>query len=172
MRQRGFTLVEILVAMVIIGLMIVGVLVSVTMARGDRELETERDRILALSDHLRDQAALQAREYGLRVYQGGYQFLYYDPRTGLWLDEGDDLLRPRALPEGITVRLAVDGREVVLPEEDVDPDKRAPQILLYSTGELSLFELDLRRGRNGEGFRIAPAEGTDHIETRKLEATR
>ena len=56
--------------------------------------------------------------------------------------------------------------------EDVDPDQRAPQILLYSTGELSLFELDLRRGRNGEGFRIAPAEGTDHIETRKLEATR
>jgi general secretion pathway protein H len=172
MRQRGFTLVEILVAMVIIGLMIVGVLVSVTMARGDRELETERDRILALSDHLRDQAALQAREYGLRVYKGGYQFLYYDPRTGLWQDQGDDLLRPRPLPEGVTVRLAVDGREVVLPDEDVDPDMRAPQILLYSTGELSLFELDLRRGRNGEGVRIAPVEGTDHIEGSKLEATR
>jgi general secretion pathway protein H len=171
MRQRGFTLVEILVAMVIIGLMIVGVLVSVTMARGDRELETERDRILALTDHLRDQAALQAREYGLRVYRGGHQFLYYDPRTGLWQDQGDDLLRPRELPEEVTVRLAVDGRDVVLPDEDVDPDQRAPQILLYSTGELSLFELDLRRGRNGEGVRIAPAEGTDHIEALKLEAS-
>lgn len=169
-RQRGFTLVEILVVVVIIGLMMIGVTIATGMAHGDRELETERDRILALSDHLRDQAMLQAREYGLRCYEGGYQFLYYDPRAGVWLDQGDDLLRPRKLPNGLLMRLSVDGRDVILPAADVDPDELAPQILLYSSGELSLFELDLRRGRGGAGVRIAPAAGTDRIEAKTLEA--
>ena len=169
-RQRGFTLVEILVVVVIIGLMMVGVTIATGMAHGDRELETERDRILALADHLRDQATLQAREYGLRCYEGGYQFLYYDPRNGVWLDQGDDLLRPRALPKGLVMRLSVEGRNVLLPAAEVDPEELAPQILLYSSGELSLFELDLRRGRNGAGVRIAPAEGTDKIEVQKLPA--
>lgn len=172
MRQRGFTLVEILVAVLIIGLMIVGVTISVGIGgSGDRQLETERDRLLALMDHLRDQAALQVREYGLRCHEEGYQFLYYDPRSGLWLDEQDDLLRPRELPQGITLRLWIEGRRIALPDAEVDPDQRRPQILLYSSGELNLFELELRRER-GAGVRISPAETTDRIVFEMLEPER
>lgn len=171
MRQRGFTLVEILVVMVIIGIMMAGAIVAVSMVGGDRDLETERDRILALMDHLRDQAAMQVREYGLRVYEGGYQFLYYDPRVALWLDEQDDLLRPRELPPGLTMRVWIEGRRIVIPDADVDPDQRRPQILLYSSGELNLFELELRRDR-GPGVRIRPAATTDALEVTMLEPER
>jgi general secretion pathway protein H len=169
MRQRGFTLIGILVAVVIIGIMIVGVTLATGVAVGDRQLDTERDRILALADHLRDQAALQGREYGLRCFEGGYQFLAFDARQGLWLYEGDDLLRERTLPEGIGMRLSIEGRDVVLPEAEVEIDELVPQIMLYSSGDLNLFELELRRD-GGAGVRIAPAEGSDRIEATAIEA--
>jgi type II secretion system protein H len=172
MRQRGFTLVEILVAVMIVGVMLVGITISIGFGGGsDRQLETERDRMLALIDHFRDQAALQVREYGVRIFDGGYQFLYYDPRAGLWLDEQDDLLRPRELPPGIDARLWIEGRRVVLPEAEVDPDQRVPQLLLYSSGEVNLFELELRRAQ-GAGVRIQPAQTSDEIEMQMLEAER
>lgn len=172
MRQRGFTLIEILVAVMIIGILLLTVTLSAGLAWGDRELENERDRILAISDHLRDQAALQNREYGLRVFEGGYGFLAWSPRDGLWLnDAGDDLLRERKWPKGLTMRLRIEGRPVVLPEAAVDPEDLKPQILLYSSGDLNSFDLEIRR-EDGPGVRIAPAAASDTIVATPLEASR
>ena len=172
MRQRGFTLIEILVAVMIIGILLVSVMLSSTLAWGDRELENERDRILAISDHLRDQAALQNREYGLRIFEGGYGFLAWSPRDGLWLtDEQDELLRERKLPKGLTMKLRIEGRPVVLPEAAVDADQLKPQILLYSSGDLNSFDLEIRR-EDGAGVRIMPEAASDTILATMLEPER
>jgi general secretion pathway protein H len=169
----GFTLIEVLVVVLIIGIMVAGTVLSLQTSGQDRELDKERDRILALSGHLRDKAALENREYGIRCFIGGYEFLVYEPRGARWEAlTGDLQFRPRKLPPGIEATLEVEGRPVILPpEKEPGPDdqERTPQIMLYSSGEMSLFEWSLRRSGGGPGVSFEPDPEADRIKATDLE---
>jgi general secretion pathway protein H len=170
LRGAGFTLVEILVVLLIIGVMIAGAALSVKASGGDRDLERERDRIHALTDYLRDQAALENREYGMRCYTGGYEFLVFDARNSKWVRlEADSATRPRKLPVGINMTLRIEGHVIVLPEAEVEEDELAPQILLFSSGDLNLFELTLQR-EGGAGVSFKPSSTSERIDITELAA--
>jgi general secretion pathway protein H len=114
-RSRGFTLIEIMIVVVIIGVISAGVLLSVNLTGRDRELEKESDRLLTLVNYAREQAEMQTRDYGVVVHADGYQFVAYDTRRGVWRDVyEDDALHVRKLPEGLDFKLVVDARPVVL----------------------------------------------------------
>jgi type II secretion system protein H len=120
-RSAGFTLIEILVVVLIIGILSSAMLLSVNLTGRDRELEKESDRLLTLINYAREQAELQTREYGLLFNDDGYQFLAYDVRRGLWREVyEDEIFRQRKLPDGLDFKLTVDARPVVLvPTGDV-----------------------------------------------------
>jgi general secretion pathway protein H len=123
-------------------------------------------------DYLREQATLQNREFGLRCYVGGYEFLAYDVRTAQWQRvQGDDSMRPRRLPTGVTMQVSIEGRDIILPREQAKADELAPQVMLFSSGDLNLFELTLRRAATGEAVRFAPAADSDRITVTALAAT-
>lgn len=166
----GFTLIEILVTLVIIGILIAGVILSVNIARGRNPVEQERQRLSAIIDFVRDRAALQSREYGIRCFEGGYEFLAYDASNDVWLRlEDETLTRARELPPGLEMTVLVEGRPIVLPPAKVRDEERKPQILLFSSGEMNLFELQLRLKGN-KGVSIKPAEAADRIEITELAA--
>jgi general secretion pathway protein H len=153
---RGFTLIEIMVVMLIIGLMAAGMVLSLGTSGRDRQLEQERDRILALTDYLRDQASLQNREFGMRFFLGGYEFLAYDSRTARWERLVDDpVTRARHLPLGLRMGLHVEGRPVILPKEETKTPE--PQVMLFSSGDLNLFEMTLQRDGAAGSVTIAPS---------------
>jgi type II secretory pathway pseudopilin PulG len=104
-----------MVVVVIIGIMAAGIVISVGITGRDSVLEKESDRAFALIKYAREKAELQTREFGLYCGDHDYQFLTFDPRKNIWrpVDE-DDSLRLRNLPEGLKLRLVVEGREVVL----------------------------------------------------------
>jgi general secretion pathway protein H len=174
-RQRpisGFTLIEILVVLLIIGILVAGTALSLGVLGRDSALQKESDRLSALMDYLREQATLQNREYGLRCFVGGYEFLAYDARTGQWQRvTADDTLRPRPLPTGVSLQVSIEGRDIILPREQVDADQLSPQIMLFSSGDLNLFELTLRRAATDEAIRFAPAPDSDRIAITVLPAT-
>lgn len=112
---RGFTLLELLVVLVIIGIVIAGAILSLGSTGRDRGLEEERDRLSALVDYVRDRGAMMTTEYGILCGQHGYRFVYYDNLSMQWLPETlDDTLRERRLPSGLDLQLVIEGRPIVL----------------------------------------------------------
>jgi general secretion pathway protein H len=141
----GFTLVEILVVVVIIGILSAGLLLSVSLTGRDRDLEKESDRFYSLLNYAREQSELQTREYGVIVQDDSYEFVSYDVHRGIWrsLFE-DDVLRLRKLPYGLDFKLKIDTRPVVL-KKPADAKDKTPQMLIFSSGDLNQFEVTLER---------------------------
>jgi len=165
----GFTLIEIMVVLLIIGILVTGVGLSLGVLGRDSALDKESERLSALVDYLRDQATLQNREYGLRCFVGGYEFLAFDARSGQWTRITDDQsMRARLLPTGISMQVSIEGRDIVLPREQSRADELTPQVMLFSSGDLNLFELTLRRAATGEGISFKPAADSDRITVTKL----
>ena len=159
-RSDGFSLIEILVVIVIIGIVMSIAILSITLAGGDSQLRQEAQRMVSLVEVARDESLLQGREFGVEFMQGAYRFVEFDPLTRQWSEIiGDDTLRLREVPEELELELYVEDRRVILKddparmqgaeEERAGIRQYAPHILIYSSGDMSPFELHFVRRIDG-----------------------
>ena len=166
----GFTLIEILVVVLIIGLVSAGVLLSLTLTGRDRELEKESDRLFALFSYAREQAELQTREFGVLFQDDGYEFLTYDPRRAVWRNVfEDDALSARKLPDGLGVKLVIEARPVVLTRPKDAKDK-TPQVMIFSNGDLTSFAATLERDGGLRSVTLRQTDTGQVVEDAMVEA--
>ena len=157
-RASGFTLLEVLVVVVIIGIITSMAVISVNVLGGDHEMQQEAERLQAILIQSREDALLQSRDLGLRLDETSFEFLEYDGRTERWRPVlGDPLLRERTLPPGLRVRLRVEDRDVQLkprqPETERDPIY--PQVILQASGEIVPFDVIFSRDGTDERRRVS-----------------
>lgn len=152
-RCRGFSLIEILVVIVIVGIVMSIAVLSLTLVGGDRDVRTEAQRVVSLIEVAQDDSMLQGREFGLEFMQGSYRFVELDPFTGQWIEIVDDTLRMRELPEELELDLFIEDRRVLLDpdpastdEDERDVEAYAPHVLIFSSGDMTPFELHFLRG--------------------------
>ena len=176
-RLRGFSLIEILVVVVIIAIVSAIALLSLGILGQDRELETEARRFASLVEVAQDEAMLQGREFGLELMTDSYRFVEYDPLSSQWLElYGDELFRLRELPEDVEFDLYLEGKRILLEyepaeieEADEDSSMRrveddyTPHILIYSSGDVTPFELAITRRLSDQSVRLE-ADLTGKIE--------
>lgn len=154
----GFTLIELLVT-----LFIIGILAGVVVFRlGDRDQDqavtTEAQRLRQLMGMARNEALGQGREWGLRLTADGYGFLRLDQDSNHWQAVDDAPFEARTLPDGIALRLSVEGHDRVgasdagaLLGRDRGP---RPALLFLSSGEMTPFTLTVAAGPETQARRL------------------
>lgn len=141
-RLRGFTLIEVLVVVLIIGILSTLALLAIGNRSLDDQLESEARRLHELLLLASDEAVLQGMELGFMQTPDGYGFLAL--RDGKWVAiEDGGPLRGRTLEAPLFLQLEVDGRRVVPPALEGDDEAPRPQVLLLSSGDATAFTLDL-----------------------------
>ena len=173
-RPRGFTLMEILVVIVIIGVIVASATLSVGILGRDSEAEEQARRLWAVLVQSREEAELQGLDAGVFIHGSGYEFLQFDPRQNRWVPiEDDRLFAPRSLSEGLAFRLWLESKAIVLKPNAVDrsdasEDKKwPPQVFVLSSGDIVPFELQIEREHQPAIWRVlALADGDVRIERR------
>jgi general secretion pathway protein H len=149
MRSKGFTLIEILVVLLIIGAVISLAVLSVNSTGRDSQLDEESRRIEGLVGLLHERALLEGRDFGLRIEPAAYEFVFYDTRRNRWLMMDQEReFRHRELPKGITFQLQLDAQTVVIKPIDrnlTSGDPPGPQVAIAASGEGTPFRLILQR---------------------------
>jgi general secretion pathway protein H len=137
--QRGFTLLEIIVVLVIIGIMVSFAVLQFG-DEGEKQLKEETRRLELLVKLAREESILESSDYAIGFWQGGYSFYTLDEGEGKWDEITDDpTLRPREIPEYIELSIELEDQLVIL---EMEPPEK-PQIFLLSSGEMTPFLLQL-----------------------------
>ena len=161
---KGFTLLEVMVVIAVIGLIISSVQVSFSGKRPEDALKKASYRFTEVFESAATYGLLNNIELGLYVDEKSYRFLGYDGITWNEIPE-QDWLAVNELPEDITLKLSLDDLPIEEPllfdssifkvedeeylsfddlEREKDPDKAKPlfpQVYLLSGGDITPFSL-------------------------------
>ena len=174
---RAFTLVEILVVMVIVGILMAVAFLSFGILGDDDNIDREARRLSSLIQLVTDEATTQGRDFGVEFMTAGYRFVEHDPHLDQWFEViGDDYLQQRDLEEGMEFELTLEERRILLhteaqetareEEEDDEPtlfnrlenrdltDDYLPHVLILSSGDITPFELRIIRDADRRELRL------------------
>jgi general secretion pathway protein H len=173
----GFTLVEVLVVIVIIGIMVSAATLAIGVLGRDRQSETEMQRLWAVIQQTREETELQGIDIGIFFCATGYEFLRFDRHEQKWVTVSDDrLFATHNVAEGLKFRVWMDGKEIVLKpafpnrEDDTENKKWAAQVMVLSSGETTPFEAQIERDNAPALWRVvAQADNDLRVERREAE---
>lgn len=142
--QAGFTLLEVLVVVLIIGIVLSVAVISLP-ADHEKALQTEAERIDALIGLAQQEAIIRDRELALEIKEDGYRFLIQDGET--WTPLSESSFRERTVEEPIRLDLIMDGVPLLQRDDNATTtgeDDTNPRIYILSSGELSEFTISVK----------------------------
>lgn len=153
--QRGFTLIEVLLVVLLMGLASTIVLMTLDDSGQKKKVKRTAQKMAALSNIALDKAVLSGRDFGIVFGRDKYHFVELVEQR--WQPVEDDVLKEQEL-DNIWLQAEVDGFQW-LPEQsdfsssaifsereiDTEADEKekphVPQLLILSSGELTPFRM-------------------------------
>lgn len=106
----GFTLIEVLLVILLIGLLASAVVINFSGDSRDKKLETQTSQLQQLVQIAAETAMLKQQELGLFVDNEGYRFMLFQDDKWHSISEPKSL-RPRQFPSGYKIELELEGLE-------------------------------------------------------------
>ncbi|MBV2130879.1 type II secretion system minor pseudopilin GspH [Arsukibacterium indicum] len=173
LRQRGFTLLEVMLVMLLIGLLATTVVLNFSGDSPEQRLNKETERFQQVFQFIAETAMLKQQEWGLVVQEGSYSFVYFDGEKWLQADE------PKAaeiyeLADDIGLQLELEGlpgaelsllsqlnwqNDDEFADDSSEQQPVLPQVFILSSGEISPFRLMFQLGERLD--QVSQTVGTD-----------
>lgn len=163
-RQRGFSLLELLVALMVIVLVTTLVNLSVSSGGQDIQLESQVLNLADVASYALDEAQMSGVDYGLLLQeeeqQGGetvYSYSWLQRQIDGWAepDGSGEMFAPQQLPPGVALELELEEAPVVeLSLDEMEPEddeeRVLPQVVFYASGETTVGAINVRKVDDGE----------------------
>lgn len=167
-RQTGFTMIEIMVVMVVVGLLASLAIVNLGGGSQQREMTSKIRELYVLMQTASEQAILNNEEFGLVIDEQGYRFVVFDELEQQWKSQSERLFQGRGFPESMSVTLFSEGDIPRLArgdeEEEDEENQLRPDIVFYSSGETTPFELEFLATPSSDRVYRLVADGLNEIE--------
>lgn len=163
-RQAGFTLIEIMAVMLIIGIAVGMATVSIGDGTDGHKLRTAMRQLYQSIQLAAEETVYKREQYGLRfdidnnaeTERYSYEWMIYDPKRKRWFAVEVPELAKQVLPEGLMLELTVDEQTVTIGQTvdddeaifEVKKDKKDrtkiyPDLYFFSSGEMQNFTIRL-----------------------------
>lgn len=153
-KNKGFTLIEVMLVIVLIGIFVTTVQFNFYSNKPERQLEQQAERFYGLFTLAAEYGLLNNVQLGIVFTKKSYQFVGFDGTDWVELPEQDKLTLIE-LPEELIIDLALDDLplddgpllfdpKAMMPEDDNfrEPDRPAiPQVFILSGGDISPFQV-------------------------------
>lgn len=161
----GLTLLEVLIVTLIISLLAGVGLLGFNIDNPRRTLEREAERLRLILSLAAEQALVRGAEYGLFLGENEYQVLEYDGQGRQWRQSDTPMFQLHQLPDTMELVLEMEDQPV-FPTKVIDGDREPgdveynpprliPQVQMYSSGELTPFDIFLNMVDGSRMYRVS-----------------
>lgn len=164
-RARGFTLLEILVVITLVAILTGTVMLTITGADSAQRLQGAAEQLAYRTELARHYALQRNREWGIYVEEAAVRFAEFDPDQSAWVEQSQ---RPFGAPLGVdNVTLRIEAEQYRgLSDRDRE---RLPQVLLFSSGEVTPFQLYLEPARADGAWQVG-SDGLARVRASRVDA--
>ncbi len=167
-KQHGFTLLEVMLVLLLIGMVSVGVVMTLPNSlNAENDVHWQAQRFRTLLQFAEDEALISGLELGLVFEENSYQFAVYDYQTKKWLPVMDRQIQGKVeLPDTLEMEYLLAGslwdeidtekQDAFIDEDDLVSIEGAeeivtlrPQVYVMSSGEVSPFSLTFSSVESG-----------------------
>jgi len=158
-RQEGFSLVELLVALIVVVLITSLVTFSFNSGGQDVRLAAEVRNLAGVAAYALDEAQMTGTDYGLLLEEESlegevvYSYRWLERQLDGWQppDSGKELFDRKRFPPGIELDLELEDEPLVdLAPPDKNSDIINPQVIFYASGETTVGAIDVRAVEGGD----------------------